>query len=142
MVCSHGGHLTEMMQIEEAIKGHELFFITYISSRTRELNRAYLIERFTAKPWKIPLSTIRIFRILGKEKPKAMISTGAEIAIPCFLIAKILGIKTIYIETCARVRTPSGTGRLIYWISDYFFVQWRGLLRFFGNKARYEGGLL
>lgn len=142
LVCSHGGHLTEITEFSEIYRYHDFFFITYKSERTLKLQKAYLIENFAEKPFTLFLNILKILRVLMLERPRILISTGAEIAIPTFFIAKLLGIKTVYIESCARVRSPSITGLLVYRISDYFFVQWKDLLPSYGKKAKFAGGLL
>jgi UDP-N-acetylglucosamine:LPS N-acetylglucosamine transferase len=83
-----------------------------------------------------------MFKILIIEKPKVVISTGAEIAIPVFYMAKLLKIKTIFIESWCRVFEPSTTGKSIYPIADIFFVQWKQLLKKYGKKAKYEGAVI
>jgi UDP-N-acetylglucosamine:LPS N-acetylglucosamine transferase len=80
--------------------------------------------------------------ILIKEKPDIVISTGAEIAIPSFVFAKIMRIKTIYLESWCRVKTKSGTGRILYFIADVFLVQWPNLINKYGKKAYYKGGVI
>jgi UDP-N-acetylglucosamine:LPS N-acetylglucosamine transferase len=82
------------------------------------------------------------FRILLREKPKLIVSTGSEIAIPAFYLARILRIKTIFIEDWTRVEQPTGTGKIVYPVSDVFLVQWERLLAKYGKKARYEGAVL
>ena len=37
LVCAPGGHLTQMLFIIEAFKGHEIFFITNKNPRTKQL---------------------------------------------------------------------------------------------------------
>jgi UDP-N-acetylglucosamine:LPS N-acetylglucosamine transferase len=116
--------------------------MTYRSARSDGLGRAYTIPNITKDrrallrfiPWALG--------VLRSERPVAVVSTGAELAIPIFLIAKLLGIKTVFIESCCRVAHPSLTGRLVYPISDVFYVQWPSLLRRFGKRARYAGSLL
>lgn len=142
LVCSHGGHLTEMIQLESAFEGHETVYLTYRSERTSKLPRTYLIDNFAEKPFSIFSGLIKMISMIRREKPKVIISTGAEIAIPAFMLAKLFGIKTIFIESCARVNSPSGTGKIIYLISDDFFVQWESLLSKYGKRGKYAGGLL
>lgn len=141
LVCSDGGHLTQMLQLMDVLGRHKTFFITYKSSRTRSLNNKYLFDNFSENPLKLFLSLPKISKILIKEKPDIIVSTGAEIAIPVFYIAKLLRIKTIFIESWSRVNTPSITGKIIYPIADVFLVQWKQLLKKYGNKAKYEGGV-
>ena len=61
-------------------------------------------------------------------RPDVVVSTGAGIAIPMMLIAKKLGAKVIFIETGARVKTPSRTGVFAYRHADLFIVQYPPLL--------------
>ena len=142
LVCSHGGHLAEILRLQEAFEGHDTFFITYDSARTRELERKHLLRNIGINPLLMACAFIATFRILLKEKPKLIISTGAEIAIPAFYLAKLLGIKTIFIESWTRVLQPTGTGRIIYPVSDVFLVQWERLLTRYGKKAKYEGAIV
>jgi beta-1,4-N-acetylglucosaminyltransferase len=142
LVCSHGGHLSEMLQLMEAFEGHETFFITYDSPRTRSLERKYLLQNIGTNPLLMARALLSTFRILLKEKPKLIISTGSEIAIPAFYLAKVFRVKTIFIETWTRIVQPSGTGRMVYPVADVFLVQWEQLLTKYGKKAKYEGAII
>jgi UDP-N-acetylglucosamine:LPS N-acetylglucosamine transferase len=142
LVCSHGGHLTEILQLQEAFEGHDAFFITYDSVRTRHLQRKYLLRNIGTNPILMALAFLTIFRILLKEKPKLIVSTGSEIAIPAFYLAKVLRIKTIFIESWTRVERPTGTGKIVYPVSDVFLVQWEQMLAKYGKKAKYEGAIV
>lgn len=142
LLCSHGGHLTEVLYIMEAFEGHETFFVTYDSVRTRQLDRRYLLDNIGKNPWKMATAAVRILGILRNERPDVIVSTGSEIAIPAFYLAKLLRVKTIFIETWTRVEQPTGTGRLVYPVADVFLVQWERLLSKYGKKARYEGAIV
>lgn len=139
LVCSHGGHLTEILQLADAFDGHETFFITYRTVRTEELEKKYLLRNIGRNPINLLAILPGIFNILRSEKPDIVISTGAEIAIPALYVAKLLGIKTIYIESWCRVKEPSRTGKTVYPVSDVFLVQWKQLLDKYGRKAKYAG---
>ncbi len=141
LVSSPGGHLTEMRELCEAFEGHEVCYLTYPSNRL-PAESSYVIENPASRPWTLPVGILRIARMILRERPTAMISTGAEIAVPAFLVARVFGVRTIFIETCARISAPSVTAVLTYPLSNYFFVQRKALLKFFGRKAAYEGGLL
>jgi beta-1,4-N-acetylglucosaminyltransferase len=143
LVCSHGGHLTELIYLSEAFQEHDTFFITYDNFRTRVLeDPKYLLENIGTNPLKMTKSFYQIFKAFLKEKPDIIISTGSEIAIPAFILAKFFRIKTMFIESWCRVKTKSGTGRIVYYLSDDFLVQWPQLLEVYGNKAKYEGAVI
>lgn len=142
LVCSHGGHLSEMLQIADAWQGADCFWITYRSKRTVDMPRTYLLTNIGVNPVRMAIATVRIALILLRERPDAMISTGAEIAIPALYLAHLMGARTIFVEVWTRVRRPTGTGRLVYPVADHFLVQWPELLERYGPKARFEGAIL
>lgn len=141
--CTHGGHLVEMTHLLDAFKGHDYFFVTYKSEARINLKNAYFIK-FEEKGLKVKImlimTIIKAVKILIKEKPDVIVSTGGgEIAVPFSYIGKILGAKIIFIESMARITTPSAGGRLVYPVSDLFLVQWESLLKQYGKKAKYWG---
>lgn len=143
LVCSHGGHLTEMLRLMEAFEGHEVFFVTYVSPRTKHLNyHNYLIENIGNSPLRMFVSFFKIASIFRKERPDLVLSTGSEIAIPAMLLAKVIGIRAIFIESWCRINTKSFTGRVMYYVADEFLVQWPQMLNVYGKKARFEGAVI
>jgi UDP-N-acetylglucosamine:LPS N-acetylglucosamine transferase len=143
LVCSHGGHLTEMLCLMNAFEGHEVFFITYESTRTDDLRfKKYILKNIGTNFFQMIVAFIKFLKILLIERPQLIVSTGSEIAIPAFYIAKLRGIKTVYIESWCRVSTPSSTGKIVYYVSDLFLIQWPQLLGRYGKKARFEGAVV
>jgi beta-1,4-N-acetylglucosaminyltransferase len=142
LVCSHGGHMTELLELSSVWNKHEVFFITYKSVRSKPASTTYEFGNLTEKPLRILPMFWKVLNILRKERPGWVVSDGAEIAIPVFIAARILGIRTLFIESVCRVNKPSFSGRLLYPLSNVFFVQWPSLLDHYGPKARYEGAVL
>jgi beta-1,4-N-acetylglucosaminyltransferase len=145
LITSHGGHLTEMLSVIEAFEGQEIFFVTYEGMRLEELARhyrAYALKNIGTSPWRLLKSMTVAWRILRRERPDAVVSTGSEIAIPFFVLAKVLRIRSVFIESVCRIHSASGTGKVVYPLADVFLVQWPQTLEAYGTKARYEGGLL
>jgi UDP-N-acetylglucosamine:LPS N-acetylglucosamine transferase len=134
-----------MLQLLEAFEGQDLFFVTYRSSRVEELerhHRVYALHNIGSSPLRMSCSLPAAWRILRRERPDVLVSTGSEIAIPFFILARALRIRTVFVELCCRVYSPSGTGKLLYPLADVFLVQWPQLVAVYGAKARYEGRLL
>lgn len=142
--CSHGGHLTEALQILESYEGHDYFIVTYHSSRDKDVEQivpAYFLENINTNVWRMFKAFIWTFQLLRREKPDVVISHGAEIAIPFLYLGKLLRKKTIYIECWCRVENLSLTGRLVYPVVDLFLVQWPQLVSHAGSKAQYRGAV-
>jgi beta-1,4-N-acetylglucosaminyltransferase len=143
LVCSPGGHLVEVLQLLEALEGHPFFFLTYKEKATLHRKNTYYIMNFARNPFYLVIGILKILFIFLKERPRVLFSTGAEIAIPSFYIGKFLfRTKLIYLECSAQVYHPSLTGRWVNPITDLFLDQWEPLLRRYGPKAKYVGGLI
>lgn len=134
--------MAEAMLSVEKVR-YPKYFVTYRLPHTDEnlkgLKYYYIINPHKYL-WKYPINFFQSLRIYLKEKPKFILSTGSGMAIATCIIGKIFGSKLIFVETGARVNTPSMTGRFLYHFSDLFIVQWKSLLKYF-PKAKY-GGLL
>ncbi len=143
LACSAGGHLTELLQLEDAWKQRPHYFVSdkrlnAIDQGKRE--RMYFVSCPRRNPLKLILNLFQSLWILLKERPAAVISTGADTAIPSCLLAKLMLKKVIFIESFCRVKEPSLSGKIMYRLSDKFFVQWEQNKRFF-PKADYAGSV-
>ena len=140
LACSAGGHLTELSQIKEAWEDYGTFIVTFKRADTKKLQDAvyYLVDP-KRNPFKIILNFFQALRVVLKERPNVVITTGAGVVVPLCIIAKVLGSKIIYIESLARIDSKSLSGVLLYPFSDLFFVQWEESLEKYGGKAQYGG---
>ncbi len=145
-VASSGGHWEELMCLKEIADEHESFFITEKGGQglDSDLKNIYKLPQINRHESYFLRHFIKLFfsakHILKKEKPDIVITTGALIAFPFCILAKIRGAKLIYIESFARINTASLTGRLVYQLADLFLVQWEPLLKVY-PKAKYVGGI-
>nr|WP_237742707.1 hypothetical protein [Actinopolymorpha alba] len=62
--------------------------------------------------------------VLRRTQPDVVVSTGAAVAFPFFLVARAMGIRTVYLEVYDRLDTRTLTGRLCRPLSSLFCVQW------------------
>jgi UDP-N-acetylglucosamine:LPS N-acetylglucosamine transferase len=94
------------------------------------------------RDWKFIINLLEAFSILRRERPTAILSTGAGPAVPFAIVARIFfRARVIFVETITRVDRPSVTGRIMYWLAHDFFYQWPELERFF-PKGRHGGPLV
>ena len=145
-IASSGGHWEELMSIKAIADEHDTVYITEDGGQARDssLENMYRLPQINRRQkdflWRFLMLVIAAGKILLREKPDFIVTTGALISFPFCVIAKLMGAKVIYIETCARVHNRSLTGRLVYPIADLFVVQWESLLEFY-PKAIYVGGI-
>ena len=137
--------MTETLQLLDAFEGHEIFFATYHSARDEDveaISQVYFTENIGMSPLRMIQSTYWAINILRRERPDVIVSLGAEIALPFIYLGRLMGIKTIFIESWCRVMDLSKTGRLVYPVVDSFWVQWPQLLKACGSKAQYHGAVI
>ena len=145
LVCSQGGHLTEMDMLLPALGSYDRFYITHRCMRTEAMakhERVFFVPDIGTNVLLMVCALVQAIWILARELPDVIVTTGSEIAIPFCWVGKLFGARIVYVETWARVHTRSGTGPLVYPVADLFFVQWPTLLDQYGPKARYEGGVI
>lgn len=133
LTCSAGGHLAEMRQLEPFYRHHARFFVTFKRPDTEGLEKKEKVF-FIERPARNPIQTIRAFfqawSIVSRERPKLVISTGADVTVPVCVAAKLHGIPII-IESFCRVTQPGITGRIVSLFADRTFYQWRELKAFY-----------
>ena len=144
LICSSGGHLIELFALKDVLKDYKRFWVTFkspITKTTLKGEKFYLVDdprRNTLKFIPLFFESLRLFL---KEMPDVIITTGAGVVIPFCLIAKLFGKKLVFIESFARTKEPSITGKFLYSFSDLFLVQWKENLKYYGDNAKYVGPL-
>lgn len=131
LVASAGGHLSQLLKLAECWDGYELFCITTSELLRQNFPReggVYVVgECNRQRPLRVIKVLLRCIRIVFREKPHIVISTGAAVGcITCFL-AKLLRAKVIWIDSIANVERISLSGRMVRYIADLFLVQWPDL---------------
>lgn len=146
IITSPGGHLVTLLSIDPLINHNNSFWITLKSIDT-EYSISNKKKYFVYGPesrniLNLLRNIFKAFYILFKEKPDILISSGAGIAIPFFLIGKLFfSTKLIFIEVFDFVQYPSLTGKMLYPISDHFIVQHSKQLTWY-PKATYLGKIV
>ncbi|MCR4745733.1 MAG: polysaccharide biosynthesis protein [Lachnospiraceae bacterium] len=145
-IASAGGHLEEIERLKRVEKKYDSFLITESGefSKTNFCRKKYYVSQMNRRQLaflpKFILLYIKAFCIMLKERPDFIITTGALIAYPFCVIGKLMGVKIVYVESFARVKRPSLTGRLLYDFSDLFIVQWEDMLKLY-PKSVLGGGI-
>ena len=128
LVGSSGGHLTHLYMLKPFWEDKERFWVTFDKEDANSLltgEKMYPCHYPTNRNIKnLIRNTFLAFRVLRREKPDLIISSGAAVAVPFFYIGKLKGAKLIYIEVFDRIDKPTMTGKMVYPVADKFIVQW------------------
>lgn len=142
---SSGGHLTHMMQLKDVWSKYDRFFVTFNKvdavSQLKNERKYWCYFPTNGNYWNLLRNFFLAFKILKKEKPDIIISSGAAISIPFFWLGKkFFKCKCVYIEVFDRIDADTKSGKFCYKYSDLFIVQWEEMLKVY-PKAVYIGQL-
>ena len=139
LVSSGGGHLSELLFIKKNsnIKKN-FFYIVNKKIKFKSKNKIYYVSHGVRGP-KLILNFIEILLIFIKEKPTTIVSTGASVAFPAFVVGKFFfNSRLIFFESITRFKHPSLTAKIVYFLSDEFYYPWKELRNFFPKGKVYN----
>jgi UDP-N-acetylglucosamine:LPS N-acetylglucosamine transferase len=128
LVCSAGGHLTQLYRLRPWWERHERTWVTCPGPQSESLLAGEKwAPAFFPTTRNIPNAMRNIVlavRLIRAERPDVLVSDGAGVAFPFFLVGRALGVRTVYLEVYDRILRPTLTGRLCYPLAELFLVQW------------------
>ncbi|XP_054622392.1 UDP-N-acetylglucosamine transferase subunit ALG14 homolog [Dunckerocampus dactyliophorus] len=157
VVAGSGGHTTEMLRLMETLSAafsprlyvladtdrmseekvcsferskdcSDPQYAIHRIPRSREVHQSWsssVISTLNALGYSLPL----VFRL----RPDMVLCNGPGTCVPLCMAGLLLGVAgmkkvlIVYVESVCRVETMSLTGKILYRMSDYFFVQWASL---------------
>ena len=145
LVSSSGGHLLQLHRLDTWWCKHQRLWVTFDTADAVSMlageEAVWAYRPTTRNLPNLARNTLLAWRVLRKFRPTVVVSTGAGVAVPFFVLARLLRIKTVYVEVYDRIDLPTLTGRLCYPFSDLFLLQWEEQRRFY-PKGQLIGRLL
>ena len=142
-VASIGGHWVQLLRIARPME--ERYEMVYISTHPKcatmvEGQTFYLMSDFSrTNAWKLIPAFFHLLKIVWREKPDAIITTGAAPGLACLMAGMLLGRKTIWIDSIANVDHLSMSGRIASKFASRTYTQWKDLAC---NHIQYAGNVL
>ena len=128
LAASAGGHISQLLKLAACWNGYETFCVTtteVVRNKLNKLGEVYVVGECNRQhPVRVVTVFLRCIRIVLRERPDVVISTGAAAGcILCFL-SKMFGAKVVWIDSITNVERISLSGRMVRCIADLFLVQW------------------
>lgn len=127
VVASSGGHLTQAMCATSTV---ELDLVLVTNKNMLENSPFLRIHTIRDTQTSVLIHAMNVCsaaRILLKERPRAIFSTGGPICLSFALLAKVTGTRFVYLDTLSRVTELSNSGKFIkkFGLFDSFLCQWQ-----------------
>lgn len=136
LVCSNGGHLAQLRRLAPWWQGHDRAWVTFDLPGVEALagERTYTAYSPTTRNLvNLVRNAFLAVRVLRAERPEVIVSTGAGVAVPFFLVGRLMGIRTVFLEVYDRIDSRTLTGRLCRPLADLFLVQWESQRQVYGD---------
>lgn len=129
--ASIGGHWKQLLRITKPLENR--FEIVYASTHPKCATMTnggtfYLMNDFSRRDaWRIVPMFFRLLRILWREHPDAVLTTGAAPGLVCLMVAWLLRYKTIWVDSTANAAHLSASGRIACRFASRVYTQWPDL---------------
>jgi UDP-N-acetylglucosamine:LPS N-acetylglucosamine transferase len=141
-VASAGGHWIQLMRLAPVWSGHDVFFVTTMqgvqSVPGREVLHIVDANRWTK--WKLVQMFMQVTGIVLKRRPDIVITTGAAPGLAAIVAGRLVGARTVWIDSIANSEQVSGSGRLALRLAALCLTQWEHLAKDGGPE--YWGAVL
>ncbi|MDO8301773.1 MAG: PssD/Cps14F family polysaccharide biosynthesis glycosyltransferase [Sedimentisphaerales bacterium] len=145
LAASAGGHLTQLLKLAQSWAGYDTVFVTTGEAVAGELAKRGAVHVVGECNRSMPLKTFRVFlrcvKIVLKERPDVILSTGAAAGCMVCFLGKLRGAKVIWMDSITNTEKLSLSGRMVRHIADLFLVQWPQLAAKYKN-VEYVGSVI
>lgn len=128
LVGSSGGHLAQLVALQPWWTGRDRRWVTF---RTPDAESLLADEKVTWAHFpttrnarNLVRNALLSVRMMRRDRPEAIVTTGAGVALPFFVLGRLLGIPTVYIEVYDRIDSRTLTARLCRPFTSCMLVQW------------------
>lgn len=128
LVTTQGGHLAQMLSLRAWWTTRQR---VWIAPATEDVADRLVGERVitshsptTRNVGNLLRNIVLAWQVVRRERPDVVVSAGAGVAVPFFVIAWLMGIPTIFVEVYDRFDSPTLTGRLCGPFATRRIVQW------------------
>lgn len=139
LVASTGGHLTQLVAMRKWWENFDRTWVTFNNQHASSvLAGEEVIHAYSPTTRNVPNAIRNMLlarRVLSEHNPDLVVSTGAGVAAPFFIVAHLRGTRTMYIEVIDRIASRTLTGRIVYPFVDQFAVQWPEQERLYPGAA-------
>ncbi len=126
-VASAGGHFQQLMRLRPAFEGQRVTYMTTLAG---------LGAQFGAEPQitvpdcnaDTPLAILRCAALIGARmvrlRPDVVITTGALPGLIAILCGRMVGARTLWVDSVANAETLSASGRMARRMAHLTLSQW------------------
>jgi len=137
LAASAGGHLTQLLKINGVCQGYDVFYVSSVDvvlDKLQKFGRTYIVGECNREHVLRTITVLfKTLKIIIKERPGVVISTGAAPGLLCCLWGKLLGSKVVWLDSIANTEKLSMSGRLVRPFANLVLTQWPNIAEKYKN---------
>ena len=129
-IASGGGHWVQLLRLRPAFVDSDVTFVTVLPGYRSDVGDAHfrvIPDANRSSKLRLAASALRILWMLLRERPDVVISTGAAPGYLALRLGKMLGAKTIWVDSVANAEVLSLSGQKVARYADLWLTQWQHL---------------
>ena len=126
-VASGGGHWVQLLRLRPAFEGHDVAYVTVQPSYASQVpgQRFYAVCDATRwSRWDLVKMVFQVTAAVLRERPDVVVTTGAAPGVVALRIGKLLGARTVWLDSIANVEQMSMSGQRVRGFADLWLTQW------------------
>ena len=131
LISSAGGHFRTLVNLKPFWENRQRCWVTQKSHSTESVlqqENVYWAYGPTNRSLKNLVKNLFLaWKVINRERPKLIITTGAGESVPFAIVGKLFGSKVIFVESITRVKDISLSAKLILPLIDRLYVRWSSL---------------
>lgn len=142
-VASGGGHWIQLLRLREAFYGCEVVYVSTHTGYKKQVGESVFYTVTDANRWnklKLIKMAFEMLRVILKEKPDIIISTGAAPGLLAVIWGRLSGKRTIWIDSIANVERLSMSGKIAIPFANLHLSQWAHLAD--GKSTIFKGNVI
>lgn len=132
-VASGGGHWVQLLRLRALLDQHDTTYATVQSDYRHQISPDARFYKITdATRWsRIDLIRVilELMWIVIKHRPDIVITTGAAPGVAAIRAGKLVGARTIWLDSIANIEQMSMSGEKVRRYADLWLTQWEHLAR-------------
>ena len=128
-VASTGGHWIQLKRVLPAFRGAQLSFVATNRAHAAEIQAPlYTVCDANAQArFRMVVMLLQMLWVLLRVRPHVVISTGAAPGAVAVMLGKLIGARTIWLDSIANAEELSWSGRWVRRWADLWLTQWPDL---------------
>src|SRR4051794_37056332 len=126
-LASGGGHWIELLRLRPAFSAFDVVYVSTIANyaETVSPHRYYTVpDASRLSPRAFLPGSVRAISIIFRERPHAIVTTGSAPMLPFLVLGRLMGARTLWIESIASSEHMSLSGRIAKHLAHACISQW------------------